>query len=43
MATRCSNRKYLIESIKTGSTCIYTGNIRNKPKGWRVIREVSNG
>jgi hypothetical protein len=46
MARKLSDRAYLIEKLKDGTTypkgyrTVYTGNIKLKPKGWKVIREL---
>ena len=43
---KLSTRVWLIEKIRDGSTykkgerVHYTGSLRNKPTGWRVIKEI---
>lgn len=45
MSKSLSNAKYEISRInpQTGfkETIIYTGNIRNKPKGWKIENKIA--
>lgn len=40
-----SNKKWLLERknprIGGRETVVYTGSLRNKPKGWRVVRRIA--
>ena len=44
LAKSLSNKKYLIKKrdVKTGfmQTIVYTGNIKNKPKGWKISKRI---
>jgi hypothetical protein len=41
-----SDAQYELEAIRDmisypkGTKIIYTGSLRNKPKGWRVVRQI---